>query len=69
MLYVKTTIDLLYFLSKIDLDTYLECNDIEKFDCIEKILLDDFGDLTTVRMRQILSVLNGFLKFFDNIKY
>ena len=64
---MKKINDLLYLLNKIDLDTYLECNDDEKFNCVRKLLIDDFADSTSVRIKHILNNLDGFVIFFHNI--
>ena len=54
-------------LNKIDLDIYLKCNDEEKFNYIIRILIDDFEDFDSVRIENILIVLDGFINFFDNV--
>ena len=64
---MKTIYDLLYLLKKIDLDIYLERNDEEKFNYIIRILIDDFEDFDSVRIENILIVLDDFINFFDNV--
>ena len=57
---------MLNLLNKKDLDSYLKSDDDENFN-IRRILLDDFEDFTSVKIKNILIVLDGFVDFFDNI--
>ena len=63
---MKTINDFLYFLSKIYLDNFLECNDEEKFYYLIRLLIDDFEDFDSVRIENILIVLDGFINFFND---
>ena len=54
-------------LNKIDFDSYLEGNDDENFSYFTRILLDDFEDFNSVRLENILIILNGFVNLFDNL--
>ena len=65
---MKTISDLLYILNKIDLAVNLESNDNEKLNCIRRILIDDFEDFTSVKFRNILIIVDGFIYFFVKIK-
>ena len=67
MLKKKTINDLLYLLNQISLDTFLECIDDQNYNYIRKILGVDFADSTSVKIKHILKILDGFLNFFDNI--
>ena len=44
----------------------LKSNDDEKFNYIRTILVDDFQDYTSVNIKNILIVLDGFVNSFDN---
>ena len=59
--------DFLYLLNKIDFDSYLESNDDEKLNCIRRILLEDFEDSNSVKIENILILLEGFVNHFNNI--
>ena len=64
---MKTINDLLLLLNKIDLDIFLECKDEENFNCIMRTLIDDFEKFDSVRIENILIVLDGLINFFDNL--
>ena len=59
---------MLYILEKIDFDRYLESTYDEKFTFLKRILIDVFEDSTSVRIKNLVTVLDGFVKFFDNFK-
>ena len=64
---MKRIHDLLYLINKIDFDSYLEGDDDEKFIYGRKTLIDEFEDFNSVKNRIMLSVVDGFVNYFDNI--
>ena len=54
---MKTKNDVLHFLNKLDFDGYLESVDYEKFSCIKKVLTDEFQDVNSEKLKNLLSVL------------
>ena len=64
---MKTKNGLLYVLNKTNLDSYLKTNDDEKFNYNRRKLIDDSEDHTSVKIKNILIVFDGFVNFFDNI--
>ena len=56
--------DLLYFLNKIDFDSYLKRRGDENFNYIRRILIHEFEDNTSVRIKHLLIVPDGFGDFF-----
>ena len=67
MLEMKTKNCLLLILNKLDLDSYLEGNDDEKINFVRRILIDDFEDFNSVKIKNILNLIDGFVSFFNKI--
>ena len=57
----------MYFLNKSDFDSYLEGNDDEKFSYIKRMLIDEFEDFNSGKIKNMLNLVDGFVNFFDNI--
>ena len=64
---MKRIYDLLYLLNKIHFYTYLESDDDEKFTYIRKLLIDKFEDFNSVKIKNMLNVVDGLVNYFDNI--
>ena len=58
--------NLLYLLNKIDFYTYLECNDDERYNYIRTIKIDEFENSNSVKIKNMLNVVDGFVNFSDN---
>ena len=52
---------LLYLLNKLDFDSYLEGNVDEKLNYRRRILIDDFEDFNSVKIKNILNFVDGFV--------
>ena len=64
---MKTKNDWLYLFNKIDIDTYLESNDDEKFNYFKRILIDEFEDFVSETIENMLNSVDGFVNFLNNL--
>ena len=50
--------DVLHFLNKLDFVSDLESGEYKKFNCIEKVLTDEFQDVSSEKLINMLGVLD-----------
>ena len=54
---MQTIKDVLYFLKKLDFDGYLESDDYEKINCIQKAIADELQDVNSEKLKNMLDSL------------
>ena len=55
---METKNDVLHFLSKLDFVGYLKSDDYEKFNCIKKELTDEFQDVKSEKIINMIDVID-----------
>ena len=55
---MKTKNEVLHFLNKLDLVAKLEIDEFENFICIKKVLANDFRDLHTEKLMNMLNAVD-----------
>ena len=70
---MKTIKEVLHFLNKLDLVLYLERVEFKNFNCIKKVLANDFQDLNSEKLKNLLNVVDDiYISFitpdFQNVR-
>ena len=66
---METINDVINFLNKLDFAGYLESSDYEKFNCIKKVLTDEFQDVNSEKLLSMLSIVDDLYILFITQKY
>ena len=61
---MKTINEVLHFLNKLDFVGYLENDENEKFSCIKKVLTNEFQDLDSEKLINMLGVFDKLYILF-----
>ena len=61
---MKTINEVLHFLNKLDFVGYLRSAKYEKFNCIKKVLLDEFQDVNAEKLINMLGVVDELYILF-----
>ena len=66
---MKTTIKVLYFLNKLNFAGHLENVEYEKLDCVRAVLTDEFQDVNSEKLINLLGVLDDLHFLFVNLNF
>ena len=61
---MKTINEVFHFLNKLDLVAYLKGDEFKNFNCIKKVLANDFRDLYTEKLINMLNVVDDIYILF-----
>ena len=61
---METINDVLHFLNKLDFVGYLESEDYEKFTCNKKVLTDEFQDVNSEKLINMMNIVDDLYILF-----